>query len=138
MIAKFASGNRCDRLDRVRHQEADADDEVVVLLGEAWRGSARSRRSSARRRRALDAELLLGMLEALVREEVEGAVVEAADVGDEPDPDPGATRPRSSSLGPGRRRRVLARLLAVAAAAAGERQREQQQEPVSPVASREE
>src|SRR5215212_5853939 len=76
-----------DRLHRLGHQEADADDEVVLLLRQ--RGQVRHvvRVLGRREHAALDAQLRLGPLEALVGELVEGAVVEAADVGDEPDLD---------------------------------------------------
>ena len=73
-------------VERVRHQEADGDHEVVVLLRE--RGQVRDVVGLRLRDHdpALDAELALGALEPLVREEVERAVVEAADVGDEARP----------------------------------------------------
>src|SRR5215208_335403 len=76
-----------DGLDRLGHQEADADHEVVLLLGE--RGQVRHVVRVLRRGQcaAVDAELCLGPLEALVGELVERAVVEAADVGDETDLD---------------------------------------------------
>ena len=76
-----------DGLDRLGHQEADADHDVVLLLGE--RGQVRHvvRVLAGRQHAALDAELRLGPLEALVGELVERAVVEAADVGDETDLD---------------------------------------------------
>ena len=79
--------------------------------------------------RPLHPELLLGLLETLVREEVEGAVVEAADVRDEADLDRRAAASvvvRVVLDGLGRRRRRAGRL--VAAAAAGEREQQRQQQ----------
>ena len=93
-------------LERRRHQEADRDHEVVVLLRE--RGQVgdvvrvRLRDDDAAR----DAQLALGAQQALVGEEVERAVVEAADVGDEPDLEPLPARP---AAGRRRRRRLGAR-----------------------------
>src|SRR5690349_14241706 len=76
-----------DGLHRLGHQEADADHEVVLLLRQ--RREVRHVVRVLRRRdgATLDAQLLLGPLEALVGELVERAVVEAADVGDETDLD---------------------------------------------------
>src|SRR5215210_931027 len=76
-----------DGLHRLGHQEADADHHVVLLLGERREVRDVVRVGLRRQRAALDAELGLGPLEALVRELVERAVVETADVGDEPDLD---------------------------------------------------
>src|SRR6188472_980774 len=68
----------------VGHQEPDADDDVVAprpgrevrdVVGRALREEDAS----------LDAQLLLGVLQALVRERVEALVVQAADVGHERD-----------------------------------------------------
>src|SRR5215208_1822161 len=76
-----------DGLHRLGHQEADADDEVVLLLGQGREVRHVVRVLARRQNAALDAELRLGPLEALVGELVERAVVEAADVGDETDLD---------------------------------------------------
>src|SRR5215207_1773710 len=76
-----------DGLHRLGHEEADADHDVVLLLGQ--RGQVRHVvRVGLRRQGApLDPELGLGPLEALVGELVERAVVQSADVGDESDLD---------------------------------------------------
>ena len=100
-----------DGLHRLGHQEADADHDVVLLLGE--RGQVRHvvRVGLRRQGAALDAELGLGPLEALVGELVERAVVEAADVGDEADLDllaPQAWTPSCSSHRSRTRRRATA------------------------------
>ena len=71
--------------DRVAHQEADGDDEVIALLGRGREvrdvvgGALRDQRP------ALDAVLRLRLLQALVGERVEALVVEAADVRDHRD-----------------------------------------------------
>src|SRR5712691_6008172 len=99
------------RVDRLRFREADADHDVVA--------AARERRQvrdvlRARRRQAdavLDAELCLRFQDAQVREMVEAAVVQAADVRDEPDLD------RLARGGRRRGARCRRALLAAAAAA---------------------
>ena len=104
-----------DGVQRVRHQEADGDHEVVLRLGEAREVrdvvgvGARDDDASLR------PELALRLLEALVREEVERAVVETADVRHQPDLDRRPSRslrrrrrrsrPPSSRLPTRRRRR---------------------------------
>src|SRR3954471_2016773 len=100
-----------DRRDRVGHEEADPDHEVVLLLGK--RREVRDVVGVGLRDQgaALDPELLLRVLEALVGQEVERAVVEAADVGHEPDLELRAARRRG-------RRRAAAGAAARAAAAA--------------------
>ena len=87
-IAKSTSGKRFATVfDRVRHQEADGDHEVVVLSRQPREVrnvvGVRLRDEHA----PLDPELRLRPLEPLLGEEVEGAVVEPADVGDEADAD---------------------------------------------------
>ena len=81
-----------DRRDRVGHQEADADDQVVALPCRSGQVrdvvAARLRDEDA----ALDAELRLRLVETLVGEEVERAVVETADVGHERDLERGLRR----------------------------------------------
>ena len=123
MIAKFDLRELLgDRLDRLRHQEADTDDQVVVLLRERREVRHVVGVGARDEHASLDAELLLGALEPLVRKEVEGAVVESADVRDEPDLD---RRPgRSARLGRCRRRGGVARVAAVVVAAAACEQRE--------------
>ena len=76
-----------DRCELVAHQEADPEDEVVALA--CRRGQVRDVVPGRLRDEdaALDAELGLGPLEALVRQIVEALVVEAADVGDDRDLD---------------------------------------------------
>ena len=71
--------------DRVGHQEADADHEPAPVPRSA--GQVRDVVAAGLRDedRAVDAELLLRNVETLVREEVERAVVETADVGHERD-----------------------------------------------------
>ena len=68
----------------VGHQEPDADDEVVAPRP---RREVRDVVGGALREEdaAVDAQLLLGVLQALVRERVEALVVQAADVGHERD-----------------------------------------------------
>ena len=73
-------------LDRIRHQEADRDHEVVVL-----RRERREVRDVVRTRLRLQdlhlhPELLLGLLQPEIGEVVERAVVQSADVGHETDP----------------------------------------------------
>ena len=119
-------------LERPGHQEADGDHEVVVLLRE--RGHVRDvvRLGLRDHDAPVDAELELRPLEPLVREEVEGAVVQAADVGDEADLHPLAGRAARTA---GRRRRgrlrscgVRGALVVAAAAAEREQQHEERQE----------
>src|SRR3954470_7023087 len=75
------------RLDRVGHQEAVPDDQVVLLRRQRRQVRDVVRVLPGDQNPALDPELLDGALEALVRQLVERAVVEAADVGDEADLD---------------------------------------------------
>ncbi len=87
MIANFVFGNALATVATdVGHQEPDADDQVVALTCRSGQVrdvvAARLREEDA----ALDAELLLRVLDQpLVGEEVERAVVETADVGHERD-----------------------------------------------------
>jgi hypothetical protein len=76
---------RGHRVDRRLLQEADADDQVVLLPHE--RGEVGDVVGLAVRQKdlPLDFELLLGLQQAGVGEVVEPTVVQAADVGDEPD-----------------------------------------------------
>src|SRR3954454_5028093 len=71
----------------VGHEEAVADDEVVLLLRQRRQVRDVVRVLLRHEHATVDAELLDGALEALVRQLVERAVVEAADVGDETDLD---------------------------------------------------
>ncbi len=121
-------------LDRFGHQEADADHDVVVLLGECGEVRdvvrVRARDDDA----SLDAELVLGPLQPLVREEVERAVVEAADVRDEADLDrrPRAAGRVAAGIRGGRARCVPVVLVVPAAACRCEhehRQKREQEEP---------
>src|ERR671923_198559 len=73
--------------DGVGHQEAVADDEVVLLLGQRREVRDVVRVLLGHQHAALDPEILDGPLEPLVGQLVERAVVEAADVGDETDLD---------------------------------------------------
>ena len=69
MIENFAFGNLLgDGSGRVGHQEPDRDDQVVVLLGQ--RRQVRDVVGGGLRRQdaALDAELLLGSLQARTRD----------------------------------------------------------------------
>src|SRR3954452_18177181 len=99
-----------DRGDRVGHEEADPDHEVVLLLGERREVGDVVGVGLRDQGAALDPELLLGVLEALVGQEVERAVVEAADVGHE-----AALEFRAPRRG---RRRAAARAAAAAVVAA--------------------
>jgi hypothetical protein len=89
------------RVHRVGHEEPDPEHQVVLLLGQ--RGEVRHvvrvrlRGDDA----ALDAELLLRVLQALVGQRVERAVVQAADVRDEADLDGGPLGLRGRALGGG-------------------------------------
>src|SRR4051812_5753437 len=76
-----------DRRDGVGHQEAVADDQVVLLLGERRKVRDVVGVLLGDQHAALDPQLLDRALEALVRELVERAVVDAADVGHEADLD---------------------------------------------------
>jgi hypothetical protein len=103
-------------VDCVRHQEADADHQVVVLLGQ--RRQVRDVVGVRVRLEHLagDAELILRALEPDVGEVVERLVVQAADVRDQPDLDRRAS-PAAARRSTGGSRRLG--LLLAAAAAAG-------------------
>ncbi len=81
-----------NRRELLGHEEADADDQVVALacrrrqVRDVVGGLLRDEDA------ALDAELLLRVLETLIGEEVERAVVEPADIGHERDLDRGLRR----------------------------------------------
>ena len=88
ITANFVSGNFLATVfDRLGHEEADADHEVVLLLRERREVrhvvGVRIRRDDA----TFDPELRLGVVEPLVRQGVERAVVQTADVRDEADAD---------------------------------------------------
>src|SRR4051812_7965997 len=104
-------------VERVGHEETDADDEVVLLLGQ--RREVRDVVGVGLRDEdaAGDAELLDGVLEALVGQEVERAVVQAADVGDDADLDLLALR--RARRGAAAAAAAAAVVVAAAAAAAG-------------------
>ena len=72
-----------DRGGRLAHEEADRDAQVVLLLGERRQVRDVVAVRLGDQHATLDAEVGLGVLEALVGEEVEGTVVEAADVRDD-------------------------------------------------------
>ena len=98
-----------DRVDGVRHVEALPDREVVPAPGEGGEVGdvvARRRRLD---RAALDAQLGLGLLEALETGLVERAVVELADVADQPDLQAGRRPPPWSLPRPRCRRRLHTR-----------------------------
>ena len=69
----------------VAHEEADRDHEVVALAGRRRQVRHVVRVRLGDEHASLDAVLLLGVLKTLVRQEVERAVVEPADVGHERD-----------------------------------------------------
>src|SRR3954447_4744095 len=96
-----------DGRDRVGHQEAVADDEVVLLLRQRRQVRDVVGVLLGDQDPAVDPELLDGALQALVRQLVERAVVQAADVGDQADLD---------LLALGRARGAAARARAAAAA----------------------
>src|SRR4051794_4281772 len=97
----------------VGHEEAVADDEVVLLLRQRRQVRDVVRVLLRHEHATVDAELLDGALEALVRQLVERAVVEAADVGDETDLDLLALRRARGAAA-----RAAARAAAVVVAAA--------------------
>src|SRR3954451_11540619 len=72
----------CNLGNRVAHEEADGDDEVVTGLGSRRKVRDVVRRALRDEDPALDAVLALGDLEAVVRKRVEALVVEATDVRD--------------------------------------------------------
>ena len=90
-----------DRRHGVGHEEAVADDQVVLLLGERRQVRDVVRVLLGDQHAARDAELLDGVLQALVGELVERAVVEAADVGDEADLELLAARARGRAAAAG-------------------------------------
>src|SRR5215211_8857574 len=104
-----------DGVDRVALREADADDQAVAVAREAPHVrdvvSCRGGLDHA----ALDPELPLGALQPLIGELVEAAVVQLAEVGDEPDLEPLLRRRL------GRGRPGGAAVLAVVVAAARQR-----------------
>ena len=116
-----------DGVQRVGHQEADGDHEVVLRLREAGEVrdvvGVRARDDDA----SLHAELVLGLLEALVREEVERAVVETADIRHQPDLERRPARGFRGRAGGFGRRRCTGRLVVVTTAA-GERQQQRRGE----------
>src|SRR3954451_20681023 len=107
------------RLDGVGHEEAVADDQVVLLRGERRQVRDVVRVLLGDQDAAVDAELLDGALEALVRQLVERAVVEAADVRYEADLDLLALRRARGAAGAAR----AAGAVVVAAAARGNSER---------------
>jgi len=84
----------CDLLDGALHQEADRDHELVAVQSRVLQVGDVVRAVGGLKHVALDAELRLGLQQALVRQVVEAAVVEAADVGDQADGDLGRRRAR--------------------------------------------
>ena len=90
--------------DRVALREADAEDQVVALARERRHVRDVVGRRLRLEHAALDAELLLRPLQPLVRELVEAAVVELAEVGDQRDlerlPPPVVVSPAPSSSSP--------------------------------------
>src|ERR671918_73435 len=118
------------RVRSLGHEEADRDDQVEALVGERREVRDVVRVRLGLQHPDLDAELLRRLLEALVGQRVEAAVVQAADVGDEPDLNVGARRLLG---GVGRPCLVAAYVLAVpvvvtaAARRDGEQQRDEKE-----------
>ena len=103
-------------VDRSRLGEADADRQVIAVTRER-----RQIRDVVLRRlrledALLDSQLRLGTLQPQEREMVEAAVVEPADVGDEPDLELAATRRRGRGIRRG--------LLPIAATAGSDEEQE--------------
>ena len=105
---------RRDARERVAHQEADADHEVVPTPGRLREVGDVVARGIRDEHAPVDPELILRTLEARVRERVEAPVVQAPDVGDERDAEVRAPAPAP----------CLTRALVASAAARGRKQRE--------------